>query len=381
MKILDFTFEDQSRHWKLNQIKLRRLTLLVGASGVGKTQILESIMKLKWITKGSSINGLKWGIKFSSANEDNYFWEGEFENRIIDEVINFPNPFKREDENEKKNAPKIIYEKLYRNDSLIIERDQDKIIFKQKETVKLPQEKSAINLLREEDIAIVYNSFQKIMLRDHSELRGVSISSSDMVVDFEKYKNLEDIRECHESLRTKLYLASSNAKEIFDRIKLRFIDVFPYVEDLRIKQVPVPLPFILKEVPKIQIKEKGVNEWIDEEQLSSGMHRALLHISELHLCANGTVILVDEFENSLGINCIDEITNEILIHKRELQFVITSHHPYIINNISHENWKLITRKAGVVTAKNASDFNLNKSKHEAFTQLINNDAFSEGIEI
>ena len=68
-----------------------------------------------------------------------------------------------------------------------------------------------------------------------------------------------------------------------------------------------------------------------------------------------------------------------MTYERDLQFIITSHHPYIINNISYKNWKIVTRNGGVVTAKDATDYDIGKSKHQAFTQLINLDAYSEGI--
>ena len=70
-----------------------------------------------------------------------------------------------------------------------------------------------------------------------------------------------------------------------------------------------------------------------------------------------------------------------MTEKRDLQFIITSHHPYIINNINLNNWKIITRKAGVIKNHNASQLNIGKSKHEAFTQLINLDEYSDGIEL
>jgi hypothetical protein len=91
------------------------------------------------------------------------------------------------------------------------------------------------------------------------------------------------------------------------------------------------------------------------------------------------VFLIDEFENSLGVNCLDDLTTALVSHERDLQFIITSHHPYIINNISYSNWKIITRDGGVVTAHDADEFNLGKSKHQAFTQLINLDAYAEGV--
>jgi predicted ATPase len=85
----------------------------------------------------------------------------------------------------------------------------------------------------------------------------------------------------------------------------------------------------LQHILFIQIREKGIDHWIDERQISAGMLRTLYHINEIFLGTSGSVILIDEFENSLGVNCIDDLTSELLINKRDLQFVITSHHPYI----------------------------------------------------
>jgi len=34
-------------------------------------------------------------------------------------------------------------------------------------------------------------------------------------------------------------------------------------------------------------------------------------------------------------------------------------------------WKIVTRKGGVVTVRNAKELNLGKSKHQAYLQLIN----------
>lgn len=140
------------------------------------------------------------------------------------------------------------------------------------------------------------------------------------------------------------------------------------------------MPDLLKDYPFIQIKEKGVKHWISQNRISSGMFRTLMQLSELYLCSEGTVFLIDEFENSLGINCINEITNDILASKRKLQFVLTSHHPYIIDAIGYNNWKLVTRNAGVIKTHNIDKFNIGKSKHSAFMQLIQLEEYQTGQE-
>ena len=95
--------------------------------------------------------------------------------------------------------------------------------------------------------------------------------------------------------------------------------------------------FLLKAAPFIQFKEIGVKDWIPVMGMSAGMYRTLIHIIELYLSADGTVILIDEFENSLGVNCIDELTTEMIGATNRIQFIITSHHPYIINNINYKD--------------------------------------------
>ncbi len=110
------------------------------------------------------------------------------------------------------------------------------------------------------------------------------------------------------------------------------------------------------------------------------MVRTLKHLSEIYLCAEGTVFLIDEFENSLGINCINEIMSDILNSGRQLQFIITSHHPYIINSIKYTDWKLVTRNANMINTHNVEKFNIGKSKHDAFMQLIQLEEYQTGTE-
>jgi predicted ATP-dependent endonuclease of OLD family len=112
-----------------------------------------------------------------------------------------------------------------------------------------------------------------------------------------------------------------------------------------------------------------------------GLLKTLAHITEIHLLAEGSILLIDEFENSLGVNCIDVVT-ELLNDRKDIQFIITSHHPYIINKIPMQHWKIITRKGSVVTATNATDYEeLSGSRHKVFTQLINLPEYTEGIQV
>lgn len=384
MRIRALSYTNKTTDWNLKSLSLDQLTLLVGASGVGKTRILKCILDLKKIARGTSLNGVKWNLELSTTSGIEYIWQGEFENK----GFSAGNIFDREyDEDDEKEKPKIEKEKLSINGDLIVERDSQGIIFNGDKTVKLSQNESVISLLKEEDqISDIYKDFDRVIFDDNAgSMPSLRRFALDDEIDekLEKYKSISAIRDCNEDVKLKLYFTYKNQQDSFNEMAQAFIDVFPYVEKVKVEPLAREekgIPIFLREMPFIQIKEKGITNWIDETKISSGMFRSLMHIAELYLCADSSLILIDEFENSLGINCIDELTSSIVSAERDLQFIITSHHPYIINNIDHTHWKLVARKAGSVIAHDVSDFNFDKSKHKAFTQLINLDLYSEGVE-
>ena len=164
MKLLSIKFTNKEQEWEFEKIQFFDLTLLVGVSGVGKTQVLRSIYTLKHIADGDSINGVKWELAFQTLKGNKYLWSGEFENiKSKNELI--PDFF---DENSEKNKPKIISEQLILNDKIIIDRDLEKFKFNNIEMPKLISTESAINILKEEElIKDVYESFKLIIFANH----------------------------------------------------------------------------------------------------------------------------------------------------------------------------------------------------------------------
>jgi len=61
-----------------------------------------------------------------------------------------------------------------------------------------------------------------------------------------------------------------------------------------------------------EIQENGLEDWIPQQRISSGMFRYLICLLEITNAPEESVILIDEFENSLGINCMAELTDLIL---------------------------------------------------------------------
>ena len=374
MKIISLRLKNNFFEWDFDEIKFSsNLTLLVGVSGAGKTQILRAIIDLRRIANGKAINGFEWKIIFSTVKGTEFIWEGRF-NTVETNELSFEDDEKeKQDEREKSS---LIYERLTSNNQVLIQRDLklEEIRFKDRPMPKLSSHQSMIYILKEEsEIKEAFDALNKIEYRDHPINSRRLINSNQSLPSLKnKYKTLDSIVNSDEDIITKLYLTYENKLDIYEKIKSRFIDIFPQIGDLKVepfKSDILPKSIAEKFQPGISIKEKSVPKWIRENRMSSGMLRTIIHIAEIFLANEGSVILSDEFENSLGINCIDILTEDLIHENKTLQFIATSHHPYIINNIPYEYWKIVTRQGGHIRIGNASDYHLGKSKQDAFIQL------------
>jgi len=366
MRINELSYIDHISGWNIKDLSIERLTLLVGASGVGKTQILRTILNIAKIAQGSSFNGVEWKIKFQ-IDDSQYEWSGCFDSVIENDVNYF-------DKND--NHYSIVHENLIVNGERIFERDDSKIIFNEKETVKLDVSKSAIELLKEEElIAPVYKGFAQIY-QLNNENRSIRISP----LVRENRDQIKDVATVHDSKflspTEKLFILRKNGLNEFNVIVNLFKEIFPLVEDVDFSNERF---FDGSFVPILKIKERGVESWILQHEISSGMFRTLSQITILTLAQDGDVVLIDEFENGLGVNCIDKLASQILNSENDIQIIVTSHHPYIINSIPFKKWKIVIRNEGNVRVLKASDLNIGEhSRHEAFLQLVQTKEFKTG---
>lgn len=390
MKLLRLSYQDLSSGLSIDSCDFfPDFNLLVGISGAGKTSILKAISNLKRIANGESINGVKWDVELLTNDHVRYHWLGEFEVRKARSLIKI-----EEDEvnsNDGENKVSIIRETLLKDQEVLIARNQEVIEFKHSKTPKLPSYLSCIELFnQEEDVFPVRQEFNKMVFNPLKF--NISSSTLDKILRDYEYTSLSELQSSQLPISDKLLITYKKYPDTFEIIKRKFLDIFPQVEDLKIEflepfklgdigmLVSLTPIFLLEDLPRIQIKEKNSHVWIVEPNISSGMIKSLMFLATIKLSPDGSVILIDEFENSLGVNCLDTLTEDLLVNYRDLQFIITSHHPYIINNISPAYWKIVTRKGGVIQVHNAADFHISKTRQKAFIDLINVlEEFPQGI--
>ena len=108
-----------------------------------------------------------------------------------------------------------------------------------------------------------------------------------------------------------------------------------------------------------------------QHDISNGMLKTIYYIVELYTMASDSLVLIDEFENGLGVNCIDLLSDLLLTEREDLQFIITSHHPKIINSIGKEKWRIIDRDGSRVVNSDCTKYGIGNSQHDAYYNLIN----------
>ncbi|WP_164970792.1 AAA family ATPase [Bacillus albus] len=365
--------------WHFDNVDFESLTLLVGASGVGKTKIIRAINDIKSIALGHSVKkSMKWFIRFEDKGIV-YSWEGiTNSNENMDKFTDSKYEFIKE---------ALVKENRLGEKLVILERNADKITFLDNVVPKTSLNKSLVSIFsEEEEIETIISAFEKIYIFDFDVEKFIGVATA-LTEDGEVYDNLAEKKEHLEVIQAsklpimgKLVQAYDSFPLIFEDIKNEFISIFERVEDLRFHTITR----FNKEnnedeiVYNLQLKEKGTDNWVNRSEISAGMHKTLLFIALIKLTSDDTVIIIDEFENSLGVNCIDLVADEVVGNIK--QFILTSHHPYIINRISYDFWKIVTRTAGTVTVKSADQYRLGRAKHEAFKQLLNLDAYVEGSE-
>ncbi len=377
MKLEEYhLIEEPDNGWKFPNTYLNRINLIVGDSATGKTRFLNTISNFtsQAIADKVRYSG-KWAVVFS-IGEQTYKWHIE----VVSDM----------DQEEKYIKCEDLYESVDGDYQKVIDRSGDKFVYRDTELPKLSRTVTAISLLKDEpEIGKIYNGFKKVLTRrfftnELSENFGL-YSIPPKIID--KHKNKKDLDTLlYEKIgfQNKIYLLN----EVFPTKYAALIEfykrAFPFIVDFGFHEFSdvqsyISLPFRAR---AFCFKEKNLDKWIPVNDISSGMQKVFLIALDLYLMPDGGIILIDEYENSLGINAINLLPELIMNSDFNCQFIMSSHHPYIINNIPIENWLVFHRKGLSVSIRSGKEYKIKfgKSKQQQFIQLINDPFYTQGIE-
>lgn len=376
MKINWIEFENLDTGLKINKTEFNKeLTMLVGLSGAGKTQILESISTF-CVVATNDLDGINkqfnGKICFSISSE-------VFEWHICvikDTTSIIPSSIKKQkihlfflsDTEETKVI--IKSEKLLCNGKIIFERNNQKLVMNNQELPKSSNDFSLIYQYNNDDlIKKVYDAMDGLYNANQSfpMFSSMPISSLDMIKsEMEKCKTIEEYRgffSANIPIQNKIYLLKETNTDLYNILKKYYTSIFPDVDD-----------FIFEldyenQVLKTFIKTNDSN--LEYRSISAGMKKTISFLVDMLTISNNNVVLIDEIENGLGVNCLDEVYGFLTSLRDDLQLIITSHHPYIINNVNPNSCKIVDRKKNIITTYSAKELNLTNSHHDFYDLVMN----------
>jgi hypothetical protein len=375
MKIISYESNAGPNDLHFPKMYFSKLNLIVGDSATGKTRLLNTIF-----------NGGMMAVQRDKLFVG--FWDItlEHQNQLYRWVIQTGG----EKGDEKVQSEKIAKLRENGEEEVLVLRTPSTFIFADKELPLLGPRETSITLLQEEDlIKPLYLGFSSIMRRSFFgpdlEMAGALGSVPQIFLEkIKKSRNKDDLFPLGLGLNGRLYILSQYFKDTYERICKEFMTVFPFVLNYDLLNAEKFGFYSPGFVPVFAVRERHMGEtWIPLDQLSSGMKKVLLILTDIFtMPENGGVYLLDEYENSLGINAISFFPSILFESGTKSQFIITSHHPYIIGNVPVKSWIVLHRKGKEVLVKqgDALEERYSKSKQKAFVQLINDPFFTEGIE-
>lgn len=361
--------------WEFEEITLSSINLFVGATGSGKTRFLNTLFNVStFVAKGEPFRAGYWKIA-AQTDKHEYRWEYQgITNHGKDQIV----------------SECLRRRPLNSSESLetLIDRTSENFLFCGNSLPKLQSDKLSLTLLKEEKlIEPFYETFLRVQRRNFHDA-GLNNALSLQLIGAEQIESIKSrgitaLWEQQNALSAKLFLLKNHFPDLYQATIRCYKEIFPTLTDCNVvwsNEADVQLSTAIP-VPIFLVQEKGVKGWMPLNELSSGMQKVLLILSDIISLPKGTIYIIDEYENSLGVNAIDFLPQFLVDYGERIQFLITTHHPYLINSIPVRSWRVFHREGSKVMIRNGAEFEekYGKSKQQAFIQLIN-DPFYAGTE-
>lgn len=362
MRIKWIEFENLETGLKIERISFfDDVTLLVGLSGVGKTQILNAVsyslaLAMRHIVLKPYSAAL--GIEI---NGDTYEWSYKIEINPNDDII-VDNSYEYI----------ITNEKLIKNNDIVFERNTGNVYVNGYDNVPQPKKDESLLLQYSDDeefeplisgLRKLYSIEMELEVRSGMQSESFNKLKARVNNSILKNGNIDFKSFSHLPVMLKIYIAKRHYQELYIKIFNAVKELFMEVEEFDVEED------VAREMYLLCMKVYGKK--LMQQDISNGMLKTIYYIVELYTMSDNSLVMIDEFENGLGVNCIDLLSELLLNERKDLQFVITSHHPKIINSIPMERWKIIDRNINIVTNTGFEKYGIGNSQHDAYFNLIN----------
>jgi len=380
MYIEKLFLHDSRLNITVDNVEFGRKNFLVGISGSGKSTILNALYTLVQIASGSSSPADTWNVVFRDKENRKVEWSGKFSK-------------KGEFDEDGAEKAGLIEEKITIDGASFLLKKGEVITLENKEFPIIDATKSNLYIFRNQDsLKTIYESISSLIISGALEANSGSLMAIPYISSVyeeavkktlhnenQSIKDVVLINDRRLSAKERIIFAHKYDQKAFEDLVFVYTSIFPSVENILTKQIrnlASDSKYTNHRGSVIQLKLKD-GTLVEQGHISSGMFKTLLVLADIILSPDECVILMDEIENSLGLNCLQEVLNELIISNK--QIILTTHHPKIINNAPKNSWKIVTRKANEISVHDASVLKSNNNSHDPFFQLINSEIYKYGV--
>lgn len=355
MVVEEFTYEDLGTGWSTTGAEFAPFTLLVGATGAGKTLVVEAIRSAARSADGGRPPHARWAMTFREGGR-RYVWSA----RTCLSGGDGRASFAAESLAVLGGAP--IFERSASGASALAGTE-----------VPLDRAISAVRGLRgEPEVVAAAAALRRFSFCAPGGFREVERWAEPTLGDLQGMVNAARGGAAIEGdLAVRLFvLCRARPHEFIDLLR-RLRDVFPFVEDLR--TVPHPCA-----AATVEAREPS-GLWVPQSRMSRGVLRTLGYLCEFATAREGTVVVLDDLDG-LGPDCMPAVV-EAARSRPDCQVVVSSHDPWVINNVPMDEWRIVSRRGAEVRVRRAADVPslAGTSHHDPFLRLLNSDEFSRGV--
>lgn len=368
MHINWFEFNDATYGISIDRTYFDKINLLVGVSGAGKTIILRVLSSyIDLIRRGSSVkNECNFKMNFTVdtvSSVDTYEWSiSTTQSSLVDKVTGSTAGYI------------VTKEELLRNGKMLFARDNNKLeISGYNSLPKIPLDKSTIAVFKDDNLfKDIKKAFVSVIGLDEQK---------NAYMDVQKEFYDEALRVAKENtmsyehtalymsllpLVVRLGIARSVYAEKFNMYMDKLKEIFPYISDVKIRLSKSTQKYVT-----VLCLQDDVE--VAQDRISTGMIKTMNVLAYLYFIAQNALIIVDEVENSLGINCLDDVIESIdcSVYEQNNQAILSSHHPYIINAVDSSKWRIVSQENGHITTKSANEVGIDSKNRDGFFELIN----------
>ncbi len=368
MHINWFEFNDSTYGISIDRTYFDKINLLVGVSGAGKTIILRVLSSyIDLIRKGNSVkNECNFKMNFTVdtvSSVDTYEWSiSTTQSSLVDKVTG-------------STAGYIVNkEELICNGKMLFARDNNKLeISGYNSLPKIPLDKSTIAVFKDDNLFKDINkAFVSVIGLD--EQKNAYIDVPKEFYD-EAFRVAKENMMSYEHMAlymslmplvVRLGIARSVYAEKFNMYMDKLKEIFPYISDVKIRLSKSTQNYVI-----VLCLQDDVE--VAQDRISSGIIKTMNVLAYLYFIAQNALIIVDEVENSLGINCLDDVIESIdcSVYEQNNQAILSSHHPYIINAVDSSKWRIVSQENGHITTKSANEVGIDSKNRDGFFELIN----------